>query len=179
LTSTNTSTITPTYTATYTLTFTLTPTWTSTSTNTFTRTFTPTLTATQTFTPTATRTITNTTTVTVTLTPTVTPTAQEITDVRPYPNPVNPDKNPEFKIKFTLAQKDIDELVIRIYTSGYRLIKEVKYEGPQVTQVTAGIVDINVNDLKTLSNGTYYFYIKVVRKGETTRSKIDKFIVLR
>jgi len=84
------------------------------------------------------------------------------------------------KIGFKIAQHDIDELVIRIYTSGYRLIKEVKYEGAQAQAVAdLGFVSININDLKTLANGTYYFYIKALRKGETCRSKIEKLIILR
>jgi len=42
-----------------------------------------------------------------------------------------------------------------------------------------GLVSISTKDLKSLSNGTYYFYIKAERKGETCKSKIEKFIILR
>ncbi|MCX7699061.1 MAG: hypothetical protein N2114_06320, partial [Candidatus Goldbacteria bacterium] len=83
-------------------------------------------------------------------------------------------------IKVKIAQHDIDELTIRIYTAGYRLIKEVKYEGASAVAIARlGIVDININDLKSLANGTYYFYINALRKGKTCKSKIEKFIILR
>jgi len=120
-------------------------------------------------------------TITITLTPTATPTAQEITDVRPYPNPINPEKDSEVKIGFKIAQVDIDKLIIRIYTSGYRLIKEVRIEEPNEINnaITQGYVNIKIIDLQMLANGAYYFYIKSERKGEVCRSKIEKLIVLR
>jgi len=120
-------------------------------------------------------------TITITLTPTATPTAQEITDVRPYPNPVNPEKDQEVRIGFKIAQADINKLIIKIYTSGYRLIKEVKLEDPNEINnaITQGFVDIRIKDLQMLANGAYYFYIKVDRKGEVCRSKIEKLVILK
>ncbi len=185
-------TATPTRTRTYTATCTSTPTFTFTSTPTMTRTFTMTYTATPTWTrtltatPTMTGTPTNTPvdtatyTVTRTLTPTVTPTAQEITDVKPYPNPVNPVKDPQVRIGFKIAQTDIDKIIIRIYTSGYRLIKEVREEGTAAVLIaTQGYISIETKDIQTLANGTYYFYVKSERKGKSSRSKIEKLIVLK
>jgi len=117
---------------------------------------------------------------TFTLTPTGTPEKQEITDVKPYPNPVNPDKNAELRIGFKIAQTDVDKVIIRIYTSGYRLIKEIKYEGTQAVAVaTQGIAIIETKELKFLANGTYYFYVKAERKGEICKTKVDKIIILR
>jgi len=122
----------------------------------------------------------NTGTFTITITSTITPTAQEITDVKPYPNPVNPGKDLEVKIGFKIAQVDVDKLIIRIYTSGYRLIKEIKRDGTEaVMAATLGIVNIDIEELQTLANGAYYFYIKAERKGESCRSRIEKLIILK
>ena len=202
---TNTPVITRTWTSTYTRTYTWTSTYmrtsTPTSTATPTRTLTPTFTITDTIlsntptmtpsythtwtitrtsTPTMTVTRTNTPVNTATLTPTVTPTAQEITDLRPYPNPVNPDKETEVRIGFRMAQYDIDKLIIRIYTSGYRLIKEVTKEGTDaVSAANNGYVSIYAIELKSLANGAYYYFIKAERKGDICRSKVDKLIILR
>jgi hypothetical protein len=174
LTQTSTLTSTPTYTRT------LTPTYTYT----FTRTTTPTLTYTRTFTPTYTRTSTptstNTPVNTATFTPTITPTAQEIKDVKPCPNPYNPIKEPELRIYFKISQQDIEKIVIRIYTSGYRLIKVVKREGTEaIDAATQGYINIEAKELIMLANSTYYFYIKTEKKGESCRSKINKMVILK
>jgi len=151
------------------MTYTATPTWTRTLT------VTPTITGTSTNTPVNTATW----TITITLTPTETPTAQEITDVRPYPNPVNPEKDSELKIGFKIAQVDIDKLIIRIYTSGYRLIKEIRYEGVEAENIARnGVVKIEIKELENLANNVYYFYIKADRKGDC-RSRIEKLIILK
>ncbi|MBP7791839.1 MAG: CIA30 family protein [Candidatus Goldbacteria bacterium] len=179
-TQTHTSTWTITSTPTFTSTSTNTNTLTLTVTNTPTRTSTPTLTWTFTQTRTPTPSTTGTTTQTFTLTPTSTPEKQEITDIKPWPNPFNPDKDKELRIGFKIAQTDVDKVIIRIYTSGYRLIKEVKYEGAQAVSVaTQGFASIDVKDLILLANGTYYYYIKADRKGDVCKSKIDKIIILR
>jgi len=118
--------------------------------------------------------------VTTTLTATKTPEIQEVTDEKPYPNPVNPEKDPEVKIGLKIAQQDVDKIIIRIYTSGYRLIKEVKKEGADaINAVTQGYISIDTQDLKTLASGTYYYYIKVERRDETWRTGIDKLIILK
>jgi len=183
-TETSTRTLTPTPTSTLTSTPTNTRTLTPTFTFTYTRTSTPTLTYTRTSTSTSTLTSTptrtNTPVDTATLTPTITPEEQEIIDIKPWPNPVNPDKDLEIKIGFKIAQQDIDIIVIRIYTSGYRLIKEVKKEGVEaVAAAKQGYISIKTDELKTLANSAYYYYIKVERKGEICKSKIDKLIILR
>ncbi len=178
--SSNTPTITPTHTPTWTITLTATPTRTRTYTATPTWTRTLTATPARTGTPTNTPVDTATYRVTRTLTPTVTPTAQEITDVRPHPNPVNPVKDKEVRIGFKIAQTDIDKIIIRIYTSGYRLIKEVREEGAAAVLIaTQGYIRIETKELQSLANGTYYFYIKTERKGEISRTKIEKLIILK
>jgi hypothetical protein len=149
-------------------------TWTGTFTSTWTRTLTPT------YTGTPTRTTTGTTAPTFTLTSTATPTAQEIVDIKPYPNPVNPGRDVEVRIGFKIAQQDIDTLIIRIYTSGYRLIKEVKLENTEARQVAAqGYITIDTKELKTLANSAYYYYIRAERKGEVYKSMVDKMVILR
>jgi len=145
---------------------------------------TPTLTYTRTSTPTYTRTSTptstNTPVNTATFTPTITPTAQEIKDVRPCPNPYNPIKESELRIYFKISQQDIEKIVIRIYTSGYRLIKEAKREGTEaIDAATQGYINIEAKELIMLANSTYYFYIKTEKKGESCRSKINKMVILK
>jgi len=179
-TSTRTLTPTPTLTSTSTNTRTLTSTYTYTFTRTTTPALTYTITPTPTYTRTSTPTLTNTPVNTATLTPTKTPEVQEITGIKPWPNPVNPDKDVEVKIGFKIAQQDIEQIVIRIYTAGYRLIKEIKKEGAEAVAIAnQGYINIKKDDLKTLANGVYYYYIKVERKGEICKSKVDKIIVLR
>ena len=197
--SSNTPTNTPTHTPTLTITLTPTQTFTGTSTSTFTYTNTPVNTstftrtvtppATNTYTPTFTRTPTSTFTPTgtytqtpvATSTNTPAPTSEilEVIIVKPYPNPYNPEKDGDLRIGCKITQTDFDNLVIRIYTAGYRLIKEITPNN--ITEIASQeyIMDINASNLKALSNATYYYYIAVTKNNSEKKSKIDKLIILK
>ncbi|HRU39375.1 MAG TPA: hypothetical protein P5511_05815, partial [Candidatus Goldiibacteriota bacterium] len=138
---------------------------------------TPTVTQTRTATPanTATR------TVTIAPTYTATPSEQGITDLKPWPNPINPGgTGTEGFIDFKINQKDPENIGIRIYTSSSRLIREIKYDqGSTNLLVNAGRFRYNIQTLEGLSNGTYYYYLYVQKGGKETRSKIDKIVIIK
>jgi len=160
-------------------TLTFTKTRTNTATAPFTFTHTPTNTFTQTFTNTFTNTYTATTIPSATYTPTPTNTPippdakeQEIKDVFVYPHPYEA-KADSLKIKFTL-KKRTSEVRLKIYSSAFRLIREVEigkalYAGTHVGEIKAA-------QMRQLANGTYYF---VIMDSEGTRSKADKIIILK
>lgn len=189
---TNTYTQTYTYTNTNTQTFTVTYTHTFTNTNTYTPTNsntvpanTSTYTHTYSETPTETATSSNTATQTFTYTPTlipvftVTPTAtegekMEIKDLIAYPNPLNPVKNGLW-IKFTAA-KSGKNTVLRVYSSGFRCVKEEK-----LGVITAGENRYYVagKTFQNLANGTYYYVAETEVINEKYRSKVNKLIILK
>jgi hypothetical protein len=142
----------------------------------------PTPTFTRTVTPTSTRTPTSASTPTLTYTPT--PEKQEIKDLQPYPNPVNPAKAPAgtiaMRIAFNINQTDVDIISIRIYTASYRLIRETVYKDVAKTIIVSQrYFDIAADTLKGLANGTYYYYITADKGGKVTRSKVDKIVILK
>jgi hypothetical protein len=171
MTFTSTYTNTPVDTATFT--YTTTPPATSTYTPTITRTSTLTFTSTLTATPT--RTATETPVATDTFTPV--PTLPEFTV---YPNPFNPEKNPVLRISCKIDQIDVDKIKIKIYTSGYRLIKEETFEGSDALYlINQGYIDINSESLKKLSNGTYYYYISTYKQNKEYKLKVEKLIIMK
>nr|MBP7792884.1 hypothetical protein [Candidatus Goldiibacteriota bacterium] len=165
----NTSTFTRTATSPATNTHTPTATRTSTSTFTYTLTYTPTRTMTQTLMATA--------TFTITMTATPEPVSEElkITDVIPYPNPFNPEKDEKLKIGLGITQLNVDKYSVTIYTSGYRMIKEIKKEIP----LRQNYIEIDTKDLQSLSNGTYYYYVIITKGNKEAKSKIDKLIIMK
>ncbi|HRQ44611.1 MAG TPA: CIA30 family protein [Candidatus Goldiibacteriota bacterium] len=186
----NTNTHTATYTHTFTNTNTHTPTnsntvpvntSTYTHTRTYTNTATDTHTATQTYTQIPSNTATHTFTHTATLIPvfTVTPTATEgekmdIKDLIAYPNPLNPVKNGLW-IKFTAA-KSGKNTVLRVYSSGFRCVKEAK-----LGVITAGENRYYLagKNFQGLANGTYYYVAETEVINEKYRSKVNKLIILK
>jgi len=147
-------------------------------------TFTPTITKTFTISIfTFTNTPTETTTVSQQPTITVTPVQnieQEITDMKSYPNPVNPDRDTIFRIGFKIEQKNINKLTINIYTAGFRFIKEITIKNADaLSAANNGFISVDINELKPLANGTYYYYIKAFKDENVCKSVIDKMIVLR
>lgn len=190
----STNTFTPTITNTFTKTYTHTSTNTNTAipptaTHTFTKTFTNT--ATNTYTsvpPTATNTLTAvpftptytfTSTLTVVLTSTVTPVPAEgkkaeIKDVDVYPLPFGKKGNVYFE--FTLT-KSMNSVELKIYSSGYRLLKRVDVSsacvpGRKKSAVPAG-------EFNNLSNGTYYFVLEGNSSDGYVKSKTEKMIILK
>lgn len=179
-----TATFTYTYTATvFVPTFTYTSTATSTPSTTFTNTYTVTVsyTATHTFTPENTYTYTFTQTPTIILTFTPTPVATkeklEIINQMAYPNPLNPEKDSAIIVKFT-ATRNFKEERLLIYTSALRLIREAAFKGDFAAG--EGYIGMAAKDLKTLSNGAYY-YLVILKddKGNEARGKVGKLIILK
>jgi hypothetical protein len=177
-----TRTITQSYTETTTNTSTNTATGTSTMTRTATRTWT--MTATLSWTRTITTTITNTpsitatNTVTPTFTGTVIPDKEEfkIEDVVIMPNPYNPGRS-DLKIGFEITQAS-KVIKVRIYTSGFRLIKQIAQVGNYV--VGRNTIYIESRYFKNLANGTYYIIITAMNnKGVSVNSKPVVLIILK
>jgi len=154
-----------------------------------TRTVTMTLTQTSTYTSTLILTSTWTITPTFSQTPTssqqstMTSTANSnqqpaISNLVVYPNPFNPEKDKEINIEFKISQQNVDKIIIRIYTSGYRLIKEEEFDKEKAILIAAqGYV--RMQGLNILANGVYYYYIKLHINNNEYKSKIDKIIILR
>jgi len=110
---------------------------------------------------------------------TVTPTAtegenMEIKDLIAYPNPLNPVKNGLW-VKFT-ASKSGKNTVLRIYSSGFRCVKEAK-----LGAITAGDNRYYLagKTFENLANGTYYYTAEAEVLNEKYRSKVNKLIILK
>lgn len=163
--------------------FTQTATNTMTQTQSNTRTFTPTGTPTSIFTQTATNsqqpTFTSTPTNTVlqathTQTPEITSEKEEI-KIEKYQNPYNPEKD-DLKIKI-LVKFQCKLIKVKIYTTSFRLIKQITYENNYAGEVT---LTIDKRNLNTLTNGIYYLLITGMNKeGKTINSKPINLIILR
>lgn len=196
-TATATRTSTQTSTNTYTPTNTVSSTTTDSPTITFTATDTPTVTATniysdtptetpsESYTPTASATSSPTVPVSQSATPTPTPTAtqaeadklwfQDDGKVRFYPNPVN--GKADVKIGFSLS-KSAKELSVKIYTSGFRRVKNLDFKG----SYTAG-PNLQVcpkTNTADFSPGTYY-YVATAKDaaGNEAKSKIGILLIIK
>ncbi|MBP7791744.1 MAG: CIA30 family protein [Candidatus Goldbacteria bacterium] len=118
-------------------------------------------------------------TVTHTVTPIQTSTSNQqpaITNVVIYPNPYNPEKK-DLKIRFEITQPS-KLIKVKIYTTGYRMIKQIVYEG----NYNAGenTETIKREYLKTLANGVYYIIIDVRRtEGDYLNSRPEELIILK
>jgi hypothetical protein len=173
---TSSNTVVPTATGTFTGTRTVTPL------NTATRTDTGTFTRTRTSTPVNTITITQTVFLspTPTNTPTIQPERQAITDLLPFPNPVNPLVSAYLYIGFTAARIDSDSIKLKIYTSGQRLVRTVEYKGTDAQNILiASRFRCEAAELSGLANGTYYYMLTAEKAGEVARSKVDKIVILK
>ena len=150
-----------------------------TRTNTPTNTPTSTLTRTSTSTPTFSQTATSSQQPTMTATPTATKT--QISNQQPaidkivlYPNPY---KQGDLKIGFNITQ-DMKIIKVRIYTSGFRLIKQITMEG----EYRAGENTINIESryLDRLANGIYYvLLVGKNREAIEERSRPVELVILR
>jgi len=180
-TSTHTATV-PTNTSTHTATPSATNTHTRTYTNTATRTHTPTRTNTPvpptlTFTNTYTNTHTPTQTHSYTPTPTATSLPadadeQKIKDVFVFPHPYNSDGG-NMRVRYRITKR-ASEINLKIYSSSFRLIKEIQigadlYAGEHTAEVSR-------RKMNLLANGSYYF---VIRDDTGASSKLQKLIILK
>jgi hypothetical protein len=153
---------------------------TSTASYTATLTVTPSFTATRTRTPTFTSTSTLTLPPTMTVIPTLTNTVVIsgqllINNVVIYPNPYNPNKG-DLKIAFILSS-NCKTIKIKIWTSGFRLIKTISYQ-----QHNAGenVLAIESRKLSNLANGVYYVVIEAINyNSERTTSKPQILMIIR
>jgi len=181
---TNTSTYTATHSATNTSTYTSTPLATNTNTGTYTNTATRTHTYTRTNTPvpptlTFTNTYTHTPTQTHSYTPTATATSlpadadeQKIEDIFVFPHPYNSDEG-DMRVRYKITKR-ASEINLKIYSSSFRLIKDIKigadlYAGEHTAQVSR-------RKLNLFANGSYYF---VIKDDSGAVSKVEKLIILK
>ncbi len=191
-----TNTDTPTHTTTYTSTntftnsstFTLTNTNTNTPTNTITKTSTHSATNTITYTPTNTNTFTYTSTFSqqITNTPTHTKTSEDdelkfdnTVKIINYPNPAN--TNADIKIRYKVKGSE-QQVIIRIYTNAFRLIKEINYKKSEISIDFNGIREIRIKkqNIKDMATGSYYYIIIAKDKnGSEVISKISNLVILK
>jgi hypothetical protein len=83
-------------------------------------------------------------------------------------------------IGFTAARNDSETIELKIYSSSQRLIRLIKKSGTEAAAImSASRFNVNSSDLLGLSNGTYYYVITASKPGDTARSRIDKFIIIR
>jgi len=195
ITATFTATTTPSYTTTPTITETITgtpPTMTNTpsATNTLTITLTntpiDTFSTTNTFTSTNTITATNTITQTLTTTPVVSETitmtpvlglsgATSIGNVKIWPNPYNTASG-RLNIGFTL-DGDIDELDFELYTSSFRLIRDITADSSDSAGQKTAAIDNSY--FSSLASGSYYFVLIAKQAGKQIKSKAGMIIMLK
>ncbi len=128
-------------------------------------------------------TMTQTPTITATPTYTATPLATGVTvgPPLPYPNPINPVIQP-LKIKVNITPSDVEKITLKIYTASYRLIKQHTFDGKAAQLVaSSGVLQCDDSDdnLKDLSEGSYYYVVIAEKGGVKVRSKIDKIIILK
>ena len=116
---------------------------------------------------------------TATETPTDTPTPAdvfEITELVSYPNPVNPDRVFQVDIEFHASQICSD-LVFKVYTSSFRLIRQVEIPGSH--ELGRNLIPMNTLNFKGLASGIYYYvFIGKSDNDEIKRSEVGKIIIL-
>jgi hypothetical protein len=92
-----------------------------------------------------------------------------------YPNPVNPGVD-DVKAGITL-DKPADKITFRLYSTGYRLIREVKWTSAPAGYYTG---TIDKSELAELSNGVYYYRINITYQDKTTENlKVRKLVIIR
>jgi hypothetical protein len=97
---------------------------------------------------------------------------QEIKDILVFPHPYNSDGgNMRLRYKIT---KRASEINLKIYSSSFRLIKDIKigadlYAGEHTAEVSR-------RKMNLLANGSYYF---VIKDDSGAASKAEKLIILK
>jgi len=100
----------------------------------------------------------------------------EIDNVVVYPNPYNSKKG-NLKIGLEVTN-NVRLIKVRIYTVGYRFIKQIIKEGVY----NAGYNEITIERryIGDIANGVYYIIVECVEsKGDKIKSKPIVFVVLR
>jgi hypothetical protein len=110
----------------------------------------------------------------------MTPSEQGIDSLIIYPNPFNPARDAVLNFGFTLRQKDCDVIGIKIYTAGFRKIRDEKFQGPDKdAAINSARISLQGYKIGNVADGAYYYYIYVEKQGVITRSKVDKLIILK
>ena len=69
---------------------------------------------------------------------------------------------------------------MRIFTSGFRLVRTVSDKGTDAqAAIAASRFSCDSAVLKGLSNGVYYYQLIITKAGATAISRVDKFIILK
>ncbi len=110
---------------------------------------------------------------TIIVTPTSTPYISQ-QELLIYPQPYTGNGQLYLKIN---SNKKPDVIIIKIYTISLRLIKEIECRNFIYSDKYA-IIEIE-KDVSNLANGMYLFTTKIVEGDRETKTKIDKFIVLK
>ena len=152
-----------------------TPTITSTMTVTYTRTLQATLTYTQTQQASATQTAIPTATCTPARPPQ--PDKLQLTESRPFPNPICPSSQNSLGMIFNIT-RDCDTIKFRLYTVGFRLIKESVFTGSYYAGDNT--IAVNTGEIKNLASGIYYYVLIASGAGnKPSAGKAGELIVLR
>ena len=92
-----------------------------------------------------------------------------------YPNPVNPGAD-NLNLGLTL-ESPADRIIFRIYSTGFRLIREIQWAGAPAGYYT-GVID--KSSLKGLSSGLYYYRVEInYRNKPAQKGKTHKILILR
>jgi len=121
---------------------------------------------------------TGTMTITPTVTITVIPDKEEfkIENIIFAPNPYNP-RAGDLRIGFEVTQAS-KAIKVRIYTAGYRLIKQITQTGNYT--VGRNTTEIENRYLENLANGAYYVIITAINNtGKQVNSKPVILIILK
>ena len=100
----------------------------------------------------------------------------EIDNVVVYPNPYNSKKG-NLKIGLEVTN-NVRLIKVRIYTVGYRFIKQIIKEGVYNTGYNE--ITIEGRYIEDIANGVYYILVEGIgSKGDKIRSKPNVFVILR
>jgi len=100
----------------------------------------------------------------------------EIDNVVVYPNPYRPIKG-DLQINFEITQ-NCKIIKVKIYTTGYRLIKQISYSG----NYGAGTnhIEIESKYVDKMANGVYYIIIEAINtRNEKITSKPKAIVILK
>jgi len=84
------------------------------------------------------------------------------------------------KIAVSITPGNIDSVTLKIYTAGYRLIRQQVFEGTDAQAIADnGFLQYDYSNLIDLSEGLYYYFITAGKGGVTARSRTGTLIILK
>jgi endoglucanase len=113
--------------------------------------------------------------------PTPTPTIQpqsatlEITGARPYPNPFNPSRQTSLGVGFNIT-RDCSGIKFRLYTTGFRLIRETEYQGTYYAG--DNILQVDTESMKNLASGIYYYVLIATAQGKPDHASSEGELIV-